>query len=118
MRQYRGIPLFGNGDNLMEVLDIRDAARLLLNYVLKNEESGIFNLLSSGAITQREFAETLSLLSGFPVKDYRQIFPGGLEKEAVEAFTSNISLATKYPGLKAGFQYTDLKESLKRIFTE
>lgn len=118
MREHQAIPLFGDGNNLMEIIDIEDAARLMIIIAMSANPKGTFNLVSPGAIIQHKFAELLSSLSGFPVKDYRQLFPGGLEKEALQAFTSNIELTTKYPDLSAGSQYTSLKESLKRLLIE
>jgi nucleoside-diphosphate-sugar epimerase len=115
MEKHRMVPLFGDGANLMEVLDIRDAARMAVKYAIDPETRGIFNLVTPKPVTQMEFAGKVSDLSGFPVRDYREAFQGKLEKEALQAFTSNIVLATKYPDLIAGFHYTSLEESLKRL---
>lgn len=115
MREHRAIPIFRDGNNLMEIIDIRDAARLVVNFAGDKTAGGIINMVTSGAISQKEFAKKISAISGFPVKDHRELFQNRLEKEALEAFTSNIVLITKYPQLTAGFQYTGLEESLKRI---
>ncbi len=115
MREYGAVPLFGDGNNLMEIIDIRDAARLVANFAGNKTAGGIINMVTSGAISQIEFAKKISAISGFPVKDHRELFQNRLEKEALEAFTSNIVLITKYPQLTAGFEYTELDESLDRI---
>ena len=117
MREHQAIPLFGDGKNLMEIIDMFDAAKLVLKFADDISASGILNMVSSRAVTQLEFADTLARISGFPVKDHREIFRNPLEKETLEAFTSSIELRTKYPDLSAGFQYTSLEESLKKIIT-
>jgi len=118
MEQSRAVPLFGKGDNMMEILDIHDAVGIALKYADDNVESGIYNLVSAGPITQLKFATAVSRASGFPVKDYREIFSGRMEKEAMEAFNSNIVLATKHPHLTDNFQFTPLEETLKRLITD
>jgi len=115
MREKHAIPLFGKGDNQMEIIDVQDAVKLMLRYADDQVGKGVYNILSSGAITQLDFVSKLNLLTGYPVKDHRELFSGKIEKEAVEAFTSTIVLATKYPEIPAGFHYTPLHESLKRI---
>ncbi len=115
MREKHAIPLFGQGDNRMEIIDVKDAVKLMLRYADDQGGKGVYNILSSGAITQLDFISKLNLLTGYPVKDHRELFTGKIEKEAIEAFTSTIVLATKYPEIPAGFQYTPLHESLKRI---
>jgi nucleoside-diphosphate-sugar epimerase len=117
MQHYQAVPLFGDGNNLMEHIDIRDAARLVVNFAGDKTAGGIINMVTAGAISQMEFAKMISAISGFPVKDHMELFKNRLEKEALEAFTSNIVLSTKYPQLTAGFQYSKLEESLKRIIT-
>jgi nucleoside-diphosphate-sugar epimerase len=118
MNQYQAIPLFGDGNNLMEIIDIQDAARLALQVTDDPQTRGIINLVSSGAVTQLEFVSVLSSVSGLPVKDYREVFHRSPEKEAIQAFTSGIVLATKYSALTTGFRYTSLEDSLRRILSE
>lgn len=118
MEKSSTVPLFGNGDNKMEVLDIRDATKMVMRYAFENEGSGIFNLVSAKAITQLEFASAISSVSGMPVRDYREVFHGHLEKEALQAFSSNIVLATKYPHLQKDQHYTPLEETLAGILSE
>lgn len=115
MREHRAVPIFGDGNNLMEIIDICDAARLVVNLGGDKTASGIINMVTSGAISQLEFAKTISAISGFPIEDHRELFQNRLEKEALEAFTSNIVLITKYPQFTAGFQYTGLEGTLQRI---
>jgi len=115
MRQKKAIPLFGKGENNMEIIDVMDAVRLLVRIAHTNHPPGIYNIVSSGAISQNEFADKLASLSRVPVKDHHELFPGRLEKEALEAFTSNIELNTKFPGVYEGFEFTSLEETMKGI---
>jgi nucleoside-diphosphate-sugar epimerase len=115
MRQQKAIPLFGNGENKMEIIDVTDAARLLIRIAHTSLPPGVYNVISSGAVSQLEFAGKLATLSGLPVKDHRELFPAGLEQEAFEAFTSNIELTTKFPEIFDGFEFTSLDEAIIRI---
>jgi len=118
MKRTHSVPLFGQGDNFMEVLDVEDAARLAVKYAFQYNCPGIYNIVSAGPVTQLEFAASVSRASGFPVKDYRTLFTGYLEKEALQAFSSNIMLATKYPELLKDQLYTPLEETLSGILRE
>ncbi|MBW6460731.1 MAG: NAD(P)-dependent oxidoreductase [Bacteroidales bacterium] len=118
LKKAHSVPLFGKGDNYMEVLDVEDSARLSVKYAFQNNRTGIFNIISAGPVTQLAFARAVSDVSGFPVKDYRTVFPGHLEKEALQAFASNIILKTNYPDLLKDQPYTPLKKTLAMIFQE
>jgi nucleoside-diphosphate-sugar epimerase len=118
MISARAVPLFGRGDNFMEVIDMKDAAALIIRYAFENEKPGIFNLLTAGAVTQSEFAETVSGVSELPVSDYCEVFSGRLEKEVLQAFSSDIRLTTRYPDLIKDRYYTPLAESLSGILHE
>jgi nucleoside-diphosphate-sugar epimerase len=118
MREYHAVPLFGAGNNRMEIIGLNDAARFFVKIAVEFPTSGICNMKTAGAITQLEFANILSGISGHPVKDQKEIFQEHLEKEALQALTSNIVLSTRYPQLTADFQYTPLKEVLKGIIHE
>ncbi len=118
MKRHRAIPLFGEGGNHMEILDIRDAARIMIRYTEQVAAPGIVNLLSAGPITQSAFASKLSDASGLPVKDYREVFPGKIEKAAMEAFTSNIILDTVHGDFFKMLDYTPLDKSLEWILAQ
>lgn len=116
MNKAHSVPLFGKGDNYMEVLDVADAARLSVKYAFQHHHQGICNIVSASPVTQLEFAKAVSDVSGYPVNDYRAVFPGHLEKEVLQAFTSNIILKTKYPELQINQIFTPLKDTLAGIF--
>lgn len=96
MKKYRAIPRFGAGNNLMQIVPVEDAASFIIHKAFELSGPGIYNLVSPLILTQLEFALAVSELSGLPVRDYRELLPGKLEKEALEAFTCNIVLKTKY----------------------
>ncbi len=113
IQQTKSIPKFGDAKNRMEIIDVRDAVRLMVKIAFENKTHGIINIPSSGAITQLQFLEKVARVFDAQVVDYSQLYPGKTEKAILEAYTSNIVLATRQPKLFRGFNYSDLLESLK-----
>lgn len=118
MERFGAVPLFGSGNNLMEVIDARDAARLAARIALDLNSPGTLNIRSSRPVTQMELASVVSQISGLPVKDYREIFTRLPESEVVEAFTSSIVLDTIHPRFFEGFPYTSLEDSVRKILED
>jgi len=115
VRKYGTIPLYGAGNNKMEIIDISDAMKLTVRIADEDFKYEICNLVTSGAITQLEFASTLQTVLTLPVVDYREFFKRKPEKEAIQAFSSSIELATRHQDLFSGFQYTPLEATLRQI---
>lgn len=116
MQRKGAIPLFGDGQNMMEIADIRDITELMVKYGLEGPGQGTYNIPSGKAITQKEFAGLVSEIFGYPVQDYKALFPGKLEKEATEAFFSNILLGTHYPDLVQQHKFVPLRENLENLW--
>jgi nucleoside-diphosphate-sugar epimerase len=102
LREKKLVPLFGDGSNMMSVIGLEDAAKLMVEYSVENMQSGIYNVVASHVLTQRAFAETVASHYGGVVTEYRNIYPEGVEKAVLEAFTSNILLGTIHPVPPAG----------------
>jgi nucleoside-diphosphate-sugar epimerase len=115
IEKAKAIPAFGDRNNLMEIIDVRDAANLILKYAREIATPGIYNIPSSGAISQQAFLNASSDVFNVPVKDYTEVIPGNIEKEALEAFTSNIILKTNHGDVLDEFRYTPLKKTLIEI---
>lgn len=113
-KQKKAIPTFGGMDNLMEIIDIRDAVSIMLHYA-RTGATGIINIPGSSTIKQGEFAAQVSETFEVPVKNYEELFPGGLEKEAIEAFTSNITLSSKHLEKIRNFSFTPIATTLQNI---
>lgn len=116
IRNRKAIPQFGNGQNMMEIIDIRDAAKLMVKIAFEKGPTGIINIPSAGAVSQDEFLQRVSDVFQAKIVDYTQLYPGKVEKETLEAFTSNILVGTKYPELFRDFGYKGLGESLGNFF--
>lgn len=112
------IPVFGSGENLMEIIDVKDAARLMKLYAAKNPEPGVYNISSGKPVSQVNFVEEVANVFHGKIVDYKSIFPKGIEKEAIEAFTSNITLKSKHTTILDTFGFTSLHESLVGIKKE
>jgi len=115
IKQSGVIPAFGDRKNMMEIIDIRDVARLMVKYATEIASSGIYNLPSSKAIKQQVFLDVTAEVFDTEVKDYTEVISGKIEKEAFEAFTSNIVLSTTHRKVLDEFQYTPLKTTLTDI---
>ncbi|MFZ4520509.1 MAG: NAD-dependent epimerase/dehydratase family protein [Bacteroidales bacterium] len=114
LREKKLVPLFGDGSNMMSVIGLEDAAKLMVEYSVENRQSGIYNVIAPHVITQRAFAESVASHYGGVVTEYGNLYPQGLEKAVLEAFTSNILLGTIHPESFAGSSQT-LNQLLSRI---
>jgi nucleoside-diphosphate-sugar epimerase len=115
IRKSKSIPKFGDGKNHMEIIDVRDAVKLMAKIAFGSEIHGIINLPSLGAITQQQFLEKISEALHARIVDFKKLYPGRLEVEVFEAYTSSIVLGTKYPKLFDDFEYSGLEDSLNRL---
>ncbi len=107
IKQHRVVPLFGDGSNVMSLLDVEDCAGLIRHAVGRAEPGRCYNLLAPGAcLTQREFAEKLARLTGSEVKG---IPVAELRREhgaaVMEAVTFSNRSATRYPEFMAGYAF-------------
>ena len=113
----KAVPLFGDGHNLMSLIDVEDCAGLIAHAVRNSVPGHCYNLFSPGAcITQRDFAESLAQytrtrIRKLSVSEIRSQYG----QTMVEAFTfSNIS-STKHPEFLAGyrFKYPSIAEMIE-----
>jgi nucleoside-diphosphate-sugar epimerase len=118
MKNSGFVPLFGNGDNRMEIIDILDAAKLAVKFAGEPGNPSIVNLISARPVSQLDFASAVSMVSGKPVRDYLSVIPGRIEREALEAFSSNIIFETKHKEWPGDFPYTPLTVTISRILDE
>jgi nucleoside-diphosphate-sugar epimerase len=117
-KKSKSVPTFGDQKNRMEIIDVKDAAKLMQLHADEAIESGFFNITSRNPKTQFDFVKEVKEIFDATEVDYRELFPKGLEKEAMEAFTSNITLSTLRPEILDKFQFSSIKETLKCIKSE
>ena len=118
MKRFGKIPVFGDRQNYMEIIDIEDVASFLLMIGRGSIGSGIINLPSQKAITQEEFVTLAGDVFNAGAANYRVLYGKSLERASIEAFTSNILLTTKHKELISGLAYAPLKATLERIREE
>jgi len=107
IRHQRVIPLFGDGKNLMSLLDVEDCAGLIAHAVRQARPGHCYNLFAPGAcISQLEFAERLAKLTGAEIRrmDIREIRRRH-GRAVQEAFTFSNNSATQYPEFVAGYHF-------------
>ena len=113
-REKKLVPLFGDGNNMMSVIGLEDAAKTMVESCTEVMPGGIYNVMAPHVLTQRSFAETVAGHYGCVVAGYRTLYPEGVEKAVLEAFTSNILLETIHAG-PPGVSTQTLKQLLSRI---
>ncbi len=118
IKKHRAIAGIGSMDNQMEIIDVDDAGKLMMEYARSVESSGIYNIYSKKPVSQAAFVKATSIEFNVPVKAYSDIFKQKMEKEAIEAFSSNILLKSGYNDILAGFKFTSLEDTLKKIRNE
>ena len=107
IRQHRMVPLFGDGHNLMSLIDVEDCAGLIAHAVRQAAPGKCYNIFAPGAcLTQLAFAEKLAQLTRAGI---RNISTAEMRRRygqaALEAFTfSNIS-ATRHPEFLSGYDF-------------
>lgn len=114
IRKHNAIPLFGDGNNKMHILDIHDAVKLIIRYAFDKNEPGIFNIFGNAPLTQYQFTNTVAKIFNAEIKSYSFIF-SKTEKEALEAFNSNIELSTLYPDIIKSLNFIPLYNTLRQI---
>ncbi|MEJ2596393.1 MAG: NAD(P)-dependent oxidoreductase [bacterium] len=115
IQKYQAIPFFGDQSNRMEIIDIEDAAKFIVQVARNQTSSAVINLPAKEAITQKEFVSMVSRIMNVPAVDFRQLYGHKLEKETVEAFQSTILLKTRHTELTDDLDYTPIDATLQRI---
>jgi len=111
----KSIPFYGDGMNHMQILDVRDAAELMYRYAIEIATPGIYNISSPTVVTHKEFSSKVAGAFQLPVLDYTLLFQRKIEKEALEAFTSNILLDTQHRHVLDDYAFISLERSLRDI---
>jgi len=115
INETNSVPVFGDGSNIMSLINVADAANMMIEYFQKNPRSGIYNIFTKDIIPQLEFAKCVADHYGCEVVDYKKIYPGGLESAAMEAFQSNIILDTNYKEILDNYSFSSISESLNHF---
>lgn len=107
IRNHRMIPLFGDGKNLMSLIDVEDCAGLIAHAVSEAEPGCCYNLFTPGAcITQLEFAQRLAM---FTRAEIRQIDAPEIRRRygqaMQEALTFSNNSSTRHPKFIAGYKF-------------
>jgi nucleoside-diphosphate-sugar epimerase len=115
LRETGKVPLFGDGSNRMSLISLADAARLMVRNGMDGTGRGICNIVTPHVMTQREFAELVAARFNGVVRDFREIFPGGVEKAVFEAFTSDIVMTSGNDTSFRNFSFEPPDEVLRKI---
>lgn len=117
IKYHRMIPLFGDGGNMMTLLDVEDCAGLTAHAVRHAKPGNCYNLFAPGAhLTQLEFARKLAQLTGAEIRQFEvPEIKRRYGRTVLEAFTFSNKCSTKHPEFIAGykFQYPSVDEMIR-----
>lgn len=107
IKQHRVIPLFGDGENLMTLLDVEDCAGLIAHALKQAQPGNCYNLFAPGAcLTQLEFARRLAKLTRAEIRpiDVSEV-RRRCGQTVLEAFTFSNNCSTLHPEFIAGYKF-------------
>jgi nucleoside-diphosphate-sugar epimerase len=107
IKHHRAVPLFGDGQNLMSLIDVEDCAGLIAHAVRNSVPGSCYNLFVPGAcITQLEFAERLAAYTQTSVRRFSlPEIKSRFGPAVVEAFTFSMISSTKHPEFLSGYNF-------------
>lgn len=92
IKTHNQIPIYGNGDNWMSIIDLTDCAGLILHYIESEKTNNVFNVSNpNGLIMMKNFVRLIQEETGLEIKK----IPGNLitttyDKATAEAFTFSL----------------------------
>ena len=107
IKSHRIVPLFGDGQNLMSLLDVEDCAGLIAHAARNSLPGRYYNLFAPGAhVSQCEFAERVAKYTRSGIKKLSATEVKSRYGNAVlEAFTFSNVASTKHPEFIAGYHF-------------
>jgi len=118
MQRQGHVPLYGEGDNLMALIHVEDAAALI-DYLSREAPAGAsYNLLCGAPLRQSELAGTLSGISGLPVRRISSRDFPGRDRGVLESLTFSQRTASRHAALyqRHGFRYPDPGAALASLW--
>ncbi len=113
------IPVYGNGQNMMSIIQVNDCARMII-YLMESATHGrIYNLIGNHCLQQNEFVKILRQISNLKIKHIPKFWLHLRYGQAVmESLTFNLKLSTAYPEVFKSFNYhcQDLKSYLNQLW--
>ena len=117
-KKYGFVPVYGNGENWMSLIDVEDCAGLIINIIKNCGTGNVYNIYTPGQyVKQIDFCKELSNILEMDVKIIKKshpLFPKN--KATIEAFQSSLMLATNYPEIfnNYSFKINNWKDMLKK----
>jgi len=119
-RQKGKVPLFGDGRQLMSLVQVEDCAGQILNLAENGIKSQNLNIFSGPPVSQEVFANTLASMLNttmeiIPVKKLKNKFG----KIVAEALGSSIPLKTNFPELSNQYTiiYPEIRSMLQKVLS-
>ena len=120
MDKNQKVPVYGNGDNLMAFVHVRDCAAMMIHAALHKNKNQVFNLFTSSSFKQKEFSGFLSDYTSLPLKKVPLLWLRIRFDHAVsEAFRFSLNLTTRHTPLWRDYTpyYSSIKSGVKEILS-
>ncbi len=118
IRASKHFPTFGDGHESMQIMDIKDAAKLMIAYGTAEIKDTIYNMVPPTMLSQADFVQKVAGIFSASPTAWKEIFTSGLEKEALEAYGVSCTMKTNYEDLLKKHQFIDIDQSLQAIKKE
>jgi nucleoside-diphosphate-sugar epimerase len=107
IKYHKVVPLFGEGQNLMSLIDVEDCAGLIAHAVRNSDPGQYYNLFAPGTcITQLEFAASIAKFTGTEIRKLSVSEIKSRYGQAIwEAFAFSNIASTKHPEFLAGYNF-------------
>ncbi|MFW9881865.1 MAG: NAD-dependent epimerase/dehydratase family protein [Candidatus Thorarchaeota archaeon] len=119
MKSRHIVPLYGEGRNWMSLIHVQDCASMIC-WLAKKVSRGTYNLFIGKSIRQKDLAEMLSEISGFPIKkETNRNIRVKHGKAVKEAFNFSAKVGTLHNSLYQMYHplYPNLKDGLEKILS-
>lgn len=110
MKRHNQIPLFGNGNNWMSIIDLADCAGLILRYIESEKTNDIFNVFNpNGLIKMRDFVKLIQEETGLEIKKVPvEMITSTFDRATAEAFTFSLKSTSLHDELITTYTYKHL----------
>ncbi len=112
------VPLYGDGQNWMNLIHVEDAAGLIWHIAQNGAPYQTYNLIGDSTLQQHKLAETLGRISGLPLQTISRKEIPYRDPAIWESLTFSQRTATKHRKLVQEYHYRhlDLQQSLHAIW--
>ncbi len=118
MWKFKKVPMLGEGENWMTIIDVVDCAGLILHGLEHGKPGNYYNLaIPDYHLKHKDFAKTISELTGYPVDPLsREQIIQKFDETIYEAFTFSVKSISKHKGFfqSYNFEYPNIVPMIEK----